>query len=207
MKSYPSIDSWKKSVKNESCHAFYKYDGSNLRWEWNPKKGFFKFGTRTQLFDHTSSPWNQAIPLFKSIEEDIVEVMLNYCGKKKPERLIAYTEFFGSSSFAGTHVLNEPKRLKLFDVEIYKQGILPAKDFVKLFSGKEYAAELIYQGNMNTEFIQKVRNNQLDTKLNEGVVCKGLDWMAKIKTIEYINKLKALKNLHQDVINDIKDQE
>src|SRR5208282_684728 len=103
MLSYPSIPSWKASVLGEPCIAFYKYDGSNLRFEWSPKKGWYKYGTRTQLFDQTAVPYNQAIPYFHDMmADDIVRQVVNDQGRK-PERIVAFTEFFGPSSFAGTH--------------------------------------------------------------------------------------------------------
>jgi hypothetical protein len=54
MEQYPSIEGSSKAPLGKPCIAFYKYDGSNLRWEWNPKKGWFKFGTRHELFDQSN---------------------------------------------------------------------------------------------------------------------------------------------------------
>ena len=42
---------------------------------------------------------------------------------------------------------------------------------------------------MSHEFIQDVRNGKCT--VYEGVVCKGDDWVAKIKTIEYLNRLRG----------------
>lgn len=47
MKAYPSITT--KIDFSKSFHLFDKLDGSNIRAEWSPKKGFYKFGSRTQL--------------------------------------------------------------------------------------------------------------------------------------------------------------
>ena len=84
----------------------------------------------------------------------------------------------------------------LFDVNVHKKGILDPKTFLKLF-GHLHIPELVYEGNLNEPFIQAVRENKLDIKLNEGVVCKGGSghnlWMAKIKTWEYLEKLKSRK--------------
>jgi hypothetical protein len=38
MQQYPSIDGSGKAPLGVPCIAFYKYDGSNLRWEWSPKQ-------------------------------------------------------------------------------------------------------------------------------------------------------------------------
>ncbi len=65
MKAYPSIPlSTDSRSIGEPCIGFYKYDGSNLRWEWSKKQGWHKFGTRTRLFGKDEEPYNQAIPLF-----------------------------------------------------------------------------------------------------------------------------------------------
>ena len=44
--------------------------------------------------------------------QTIVDAINHFHGRKV-ERITAFTEFFGPSSFAGTHVLEEPKELKL----------------------------------------------------------------------------------------------
>lgn len=37
----------------QHCIAFDKLDGSNLRFEWNKKQGWYKFGTRNRMFDRS----------------------------------------------------------------------------------------------------------------------------------------------------------
>jgi hypothetical protein len=106
-----------------------KYDGSNLRWEWSPKKGWNKFGTRRQLFDASTPLYNQAIPLFlDGMGDEIVYRTKQIV--KNPERITAFTEFFGPSSFAGQHVEDEEKELRLFDVFLFKKAFVPPKQFV-----------------------------------------------------------------------------
>ena len=63
MKAYPKIPG-SKNCPSDHCIAFEKYDGSNLRWEWSKKRGFYKFGTRRRLFDHTDTVFSEAIPIF-----------------------------------------------------------------------------------------------------------------------------------------------
>lgn len=193
MLQYPSIPSWKKSPIGKPCLAFYKYDGSNLRWEWTPKKGWYKFGTRTQLFNDKTPIYNEAIPLFLKefgIGDIVVEKIKHYMGKKKiPERIIAFTEFFGPSSFAGSHKEDEQKELKLIDISIYKQGFMNPKIFYDLFDEYDFCAELIYKGNMSSQFINQVIDGQFP--VYEGVVCKGSDWNSKIKTRQYLMRLKG----------------
>lgn len=54
MKQYPSINSSNgQSFKEFVADVFDKLDGSNLRFEWSKKQGWYKFGTRHRLFDNT----------------------------------------------------------------------------------------------------------------------------------------------------------
>ena len=48
MKQYPSISG---KLVNTKIYAFDKLDGSNIRGTWSKKRGFYKFGTRTQMLD------------------------------------------------------------------------------------------------------------------------------------------------------------
>ena len=188
MLSYPSIPGWKKSRLGEPCLAFYKYDGSNLRWEWTPKKEWHKFGTRNQLFDASAKPYGDAIPIFQEqLGPDIAKIVCD-ASKNKVERIIAFTEFFGPSSFAGYHDSEEKKQLVLIDVSVYKKGFIEPRQFRKMFGDKEWTAKVIYEGNMNSQFIEDVRHGAYP--VYEGVVCKGNDWVSKIKTFEYLNRLK-----------------
>lgn len=44
---------------------FDKIDDSNLHFEWNRKRGWHKFGTRTRLFNEADWQFGRAIPLFQ----------------------------------------------------------------------------------------------------------------------------------------------
>lgn len=190
MKTYPSILGCDKNTPNSKCIAFYKYDGSNLRWEWSKKRGWYKFGTRNRLFDSTDEIFGEAISIFQNTYANDIERIL--IDSFRTESAIAFTEFLGPSSFAGLHIKDEPKELILFDISIYKKGLLSPVEFIKEFKSIK-TAEVIYTGNLNQPFIQSVRENT-DGKLNEGVVCKGGEghklWMRKIKTNSYLEKLK-----------------
>lgn len=193
MKAYPSIPLSKDSRNiGEPCIGFYKYDGSNLRWEWSKKQGWHKFGTRTRLFGKDEEPYNQAIPLFLETMGDalISKVTANF----HVQDFIVYTEFFGESSFAGAHVLNEPKSLILLDVWIPRKSFILPKQFIKLFSNESWMPEVVYEGNLNQKLIKDVYEGKYN--LDEGMMCKGFDkrqqqWMAKIKTKTYLDKLKT----------------
>lgn len=207
MKSYPSIPSSRDRTIpiGQPCLGFMKYDGSNLRWEWSKKQGWHKFGTRNRLFGPEEAPYNQAIPIFLEHIGPIVEENIRHEFKGVQE-IVAFTEFMGPSSFAGSHVLEEPKALKLIDVSVYKKGIIPPRHFMKLFGKHDFAPELLYEGNFSRELIFGVRAGVYDRPVDvfggfnnipfEGMVCKGADhrgqvWMAKIKTDAYLNKLRA----------------
>lgn len=189
MEQYPTIEGSAKAPLGRPCIAFYKYDGSNLRWEWNPKKGWHKYGTRTQLFDYSDPLYSQAIPIFmeKFADEIVRRVKKEYPGM---QRITAFTEFFGDSSFAGKHELAEPKKLRLIDIYLFKKGMMPPKEFMNMFGHWEHTAQVIYTGNLNKEFIENVKNGLYP--VNEGVIAKGDNFRVKIKTKAYFNKLNEV---------------
>jgi hypothetical protein len=204
MLQYPSILGVKKVPLGNKCVAFYKYDGSNLRFEWSPKKGWNKFGSRTQIIDRNHNVFGSGIDIFMNEMADIITDRLKYYYPKQfknIDRITAFAEFFGENSFAGYHEEKDIKKLKLFDVFLFQKGFIEPDTFIDIFGDWEHCAEVVYKGNLNHELIEKVRYNTLDTPLFEGVICKGMNdkikfkkegsvWMTKIKTFEYINKLK-----------------
>lgn len=196
MKEYPSIEGPNGDF-GKPCIAFYKYDGSNLRFEWSPKKGWNKFGTRTRLFDKSDPVFGSAVDLFMATQaEDIERVIRDTKEFRNNERVTAYCEFFGPKSFAGIHDLeipNEPMELVLFDINLHKKGILSPREFVNRF-GHLKTAEVVYEGNFNQTLIDAVRNRTLPVW--EGVIAKGGSghdlWMRKIKSNDYLEKLRAV---------------
>ena len=190
MKDYPSIPGSNEAPIGEHCIAFYKYDGSNLRWEWTKKKGWHKFGTRNHLFDKTDPDFGQAIPIFlETIAPWIDDIIKQEF--RGIESVIAFTEFFGPSSFAGQHIQDEPKELRLFDIDPFKRCFVGPRDFVKLFGHLPFAAQVIYDGVLTEQFISDVRAGKYPVV--EGVVCKGGNkhnlWRVKVKTDAYKKKL------------------
>ena len=187
MEQYPSILGSAKAPLSKTCIAFNKYDGSNLRWEWTPKQGWAKFGTRRHLFDHTDAQFKEAIPLFfEDLADEIVRRTKDYT--KNPQRITAFTEYFGPNSFAGSHVESDPKELRLFDIFLFKRGFVPAKDFVKVYGDMPCAAEVLYRGNLNKQFIADVKTGKFP--VFEGVIAKGDGFMVKIKTDAYFERLR-----------------
>lgn len=194
MKEYWSIPHSAKAPR-EHCFAFYKHDGSNLRFEWHKKRKWNKQGTRHQLFDASHNVFGKAIGIFEEKYSEGIEKVLvdNYRGI---EEAVVFCEFEGPNSFAGIHEPDDKHDLILFDVNVHKKGIIDPKTFIKQFEHL-HIPKLVYEGNLNELFIQQVRHNKLEVELDEGVVCKGGSghklWMAKIKTLAYLEKLKTRK--------------
>lgn len=197
MIEYPSIIHYNKAPRKE-CIAFDKLDGSNIRIKWTHKKGFCLFGSRTQLIDQNHPFLGDAISYFKEhLEEKLWNIIDN--NFKNEQQLIFFGEAFGTKSFAGWHEENDPKKLVLFDILVGKKNrkfVLP-REFIQVCSGIVEIPRVVYQGNLNDSFINKVKTGEYD--LDEGVVCKGMErtgayrghvWMCKIKTNTYLEKLK-----------------
>jgi len=196
MKTYWSIPGPFKAP-NEQCIAFYKYDGSNLRFEWNPKKGWYKFGTRRRLFDRTDKEYGRAIDLFlERYGDSLPKVFTTNKEYKKREQIIAFCEFYGEESFAGYHNFEKPMEVTLIDVEVHKKGFVLPQQFVDDF-GHAGIAPVIYQGRFDNDFVESVVQNKYDLK--EGVVAKGSIegrspqhsfWMVKVKTRWWLDELR-----------------
>jgi hypothetical protein len=190
LETYPSIG---RNVTNEPIIAFDKLDGSNIRAEWSRKNGFTKFGTRTRLLDPNEKTFGEAIELFNNTHADILSEIFT---KAKMQKATAFLEFYGESSFAGFHNENESHKVSLFDIHVYKTGMLTAKEFLKLVEGKVEIPNILYQGKVNSDFVAKVKNSELEGMTFEGVVCKGgLDnrrrpIMFKVKSQAWLDKLK-----------------
>jgi hypothetical protein len=186
MKTYPSIQ---KSVGGDGLlHTFDKIDGSNLRFEWTRKRGWFKFGTRNRLFDESDPIFGEAIPLFRhTLAEQLERIFMSQGWQK----VVVFTEFWGTQSFAGIHEPNDPKFLTLIDVSPHQRGIIDPKEFIKLFG--EFGPKYFGQVAWNKLFIDQVRNGEMDLSF-EGVVGKALRnkqvVMFKTKTQAWIDKVK-----------------
>lgn len=176
-------------------YCFPKYDGSNIRVTWVPKKGFTKFGSRHCLLDEKSNDLGRkAIPLIKAEEEAITSI-LKPIGNKE---VTLFFEFFGSDSFAGSHNFNATDHeLKLIDASFFKQGFLNPNDFIKVFGDYDKVAPCIYHGKMNNTLIKQIEEGSLDGMAFEGVVCKTNrdrpncqePVMFKVKNKAWINRL------------------
>ena len=161
MKSYPSIKRFKRDPIK--LHTFDKQDGSNLRFEYSKKRGWYKFGTRKRLFDETDPVFGEAISLFFNTLADKLEK------KIKNNRLIVFGEFVGEKSFAGLHEKDDPKTIYVIDVAVYKKGLLPPEEFLDMFG--EFAPRYLGNISWNQDFIKQIKDSELDITF-EGVVGK-----------------------------------
>lgn len=192
MKSYRSIAQNKGEPGREfTAHVFDKLDGTNLHFEWSRKNGWRRFGTRARLLDKTHPIFGKAMDLFRStLGEDIAKIAT----AQGWQELVAFAEFWGDNSFAGRHNPDDTKRLTLFDVAPYKQGILGPEDFLRLFG---HLAIPKYLGihTWNAAFVQDVYEGKLSGVTFEGVVGKAGKShqlvMAKVKTRAWVEKVQA----------------
>ncbi len=213
MLQYHSILGSKQTPLGFSGEVFYKYDGSNIRFEFNHKTGWSKFGSRTQMIDEKTQLLGQSIALFReNIEETLNDILKQYLGKnyKNTDKITVFCEFFGPHSFAGYHDESDQFELKLFDIYLSKKGFIIPKDFIEITKNHSFAAKHLFSCNFNQELIEKVRKNECvgrDDKaisLDEGIIFKGVAreinkhgnhvWMSKIKTQDYLDKLKSKFN-------------
>jgi hypothetical protein len=199
MKSYPRIQYFNQGLFGEDIYAFDKLDGSNIRAEWNPKRGWYKFGTRNTMIDERDLQFGEAITLFlNKYGDSLPKVFRTNKSYKRIESFVVFAEYVGEQSFAGRHVTSDPKDIILFDVNQYKHGFVTPKNFVEDF-GHLHIPDVIYKGPYTMDFVQTIRDNQHNLK--EGVIVKGVlktknqkdeVWMVKVKTKEWLQKVKEL---------------
>lgn len=192
MKSYPSTIRIPDGGNGKDYYSFAKYDGSCTRWEYSRKQGWYKFGTRTRLFDSGDPLFGPAIPLFmETLAEPLAEIIYN----NKWISIVAFCEYYGEKSLAGRHQENDPKFLTLFDISIYRHGMLGPKEFLKHCKYLNIANFLGVK-KWNKEFVDSVRNSTLDGCSFEGVVGKSGDYdnlsLVKCKTNKWLTAIKEL---------------
>lgn len=191
MKAYPSIE------YAAECRlpivAFDKLDGSNVRAEWSKKRGFHKFGTRHRLVDVGDPTFGKVPGLIETKYGQSLGRALFHAGF---ERAVCFFEFWGLSSFAGSHDLSETQTVTLFDVAPFNKGILSPDDFLTLVGQLDHPA-VLYRGPVTSEFIEQVRDGTLPGMTFEGVVCKTandkrtkMPLMFKQKSRAWLDKLR-----------------
>jgi hypothetical protein len=206
MKEYPSIPAAADLLARPDAYlgrpfvAFDKLDGSNIRAEWDRKKGWHRFGSRRRLLDASQPLLGRAIGLILGGYGDgLAKVFTDHPALQRPPEATAYFEFLGPHSFAGMHdpadlgvPANGPFRVVLIDLNLHRRGFVSADEFVERF-GHLGIPRVAHRGELTREFIADVRADKFGT--SEGVVCKGGEghrrWLAKVKTDAYLQRLRA----------------
>ena len=199
MKTYPSVQYYKNAILGSQIIAFDKLDGQNIRCEWSKNKGWYKFGTRTSMFDESNEQFGKAIPLFREkYSEGLEEIFRKNKNYRNTKNFVVFCEYVGENSFAGRHVIEDEKDIILFDVapgDYTNNSFIEPKEFVKEFRNLGIP-KIIYQGPLTEDFINSVRENKYNLK--EGVMCKGVNpggarevWIVKIKTNAWLQRLKT----------------
>lgn len=190
MKTYPSIP--RGCIQHFRAHIFDKVDGSSTRFEWTKKRGWFKYGTRTRLFDESDPIFGSAMALFHN---GLAGPIADIAKVQRWDKVVAFAEFFGPHSFAGVHLQEDPKFLALFDVSPLRKGILPPAEFLKLFGHLEIT-KFLGIVDWNNDYVARVRRNEVEGVTFEGAVAKGMVnkelIMEKAKTQSWIDKVFAL---------------
>jgi hypothetical protein len=195
MKHYSSIDYWDKGPFGEDCIAFNKIDGSSMVFEWSIKQGFYKFGTRNIMIDRNDRNFGEGIDIFiNKYGDDLIRVF-----RDKYPRMVnisVFGEYFGENSFAGQHETSDKKDICIFDVSLYKRGIISPYEFVQNFGHLEIP-KVIYEGKYDMDFINNIRSDVYG--LGEGVVAKGVTktrkggdqlWSTKVKTDQWLKTVR-----------------
>lgn len=189
MKSYPSIP---RDFIEFEAHVFDKIDGSNLRFEWKRKGGWYKYGTRQRLFDQTDPVFGSAIELFHTT---LAQQLSDIFKRERYDSAVAFCEFWGENSFAGLHEPQDKKHLTLFDIAPHKEGILGPREFIKLY-GHLDIPRFLGKLNWTRGFVERVRSGEVEGITFEGVVGKAKSArhdliMCKAKTKAWVDAVTA----------------
>ena len=196
MKQYDTIDyygeHWGLPVV-----AFDKLDGSNIRVEFSQKRGFYKFGTRKMMIDRNSDPFGIAVDLFLNKYNESLSKIFKTKEYRNTLAFVCFAELVGTKSAFGMHDFqNDQFDIVLFDVDQYKKGFVPPKQFIKDF-GDAGIPRIVYEGNLSMDLVNSVKRNEFG--LSEGVIAKGLIktkkgvpqiYSCKIKTDDWFERLK-----------------
>jgi hypothetical protein len=196
MKQYPPIPGSTGTEFREipDAYVFDKLDGSNLRFEWSRKRGWYKFGTRHRMFDGSDPQFGPALPLFM---ETLADGCADVAKGERWESAVFFAEYHGPNSFAGFHPdPPELMHLDLIDVSPHRHGILPPREFLDLFEHLPHAA-FLGRFNWTRGFVERVWRGELEGVTLEGVIGKSGGGrshdlvMAKAKTKAWIEMIHA----------------
>lgn len=197
MKSYDEISYYGKNW-GLPVIAFDKLDGSNLRFEYSKKRGFYKFGTRNMIIDRNHEQFGFAVDLFmEKYSESLTKIFNTSKQYRNALSFVCFAEVYGEKSEFGWHDYGNDKfDVTLFDVNVYKKGLVEPKQFVDDF-GHTGIPNIIYQGNLNMDLVNQIKQNEFG--LREGVICKGKIpnvkephslFYCKIKTNDWFERLR-----------------
>lgn len=197
MKQYNTIDYYGEHW-GLPVYAFDKLDGSNIRVEYSHKRGFYKFGTRKMMIDHTSEDFGFVPELFLNKYNESLSRIFKGKEYRNTLSFVCFAELVGTRSAFGMHdFANDKFDIILFDVDQYKKGFVPPKQFVKDF-GEVGIPRVVYEGNLNMDLVAAVKRN--DFELTEGIIAKGLIktkkgvpqlYYCKIKTNDWFDRLRT----------------
>jgi hypothetical protein len=189
MKQYPSISATGHPVA--LMHVFDKLDGSNLRFEWDQKHGWHKFGTRKLMLDDSHPVFGGAIAQFLNTLAGPLELIAR---RQAWSNFTAFCEYYGEHSLAGRHNIADIKHLALLDVHIFKRGLLDPRDCLDYFAGL-HTPRYLGEYRWDEAFVRAVRQGDLAGVSGEGVVGKSgaghQRRMRKAKTQAWIDQIGA----------------
>lgn len=196
MKQYDTIpyygDHWGARVL-----AFDKLDGSNLRFEYSRKRGFYKFGTRNCMIDASHEQFGAAVGVFLEKYADGVAAVMGSKAYRDALSCVCFAEWVGARSAFGQHVPGDSMDAVLFDVSVHKRGLVHPRTFVDDF-GHLGVPRVVYDGPLSEHLVTRVKVNEFG--LSEGVICKGVVstrkdrralYYCKIKTNEWFARLRS----------------
>ena len=174
-------------------YGFDKLDGSLIRAEWSPKKGLYKFGRKNALLDHTN-------PVLLEAPEIILgdfEVLDEKFREEKFKHVVAFFEFLGENSFAGSHKIEE-HRCTLIDLAVNKRGLVDPEDFLHITKYIENVVPLVWEGQVTERLLSDIRDGSFKGITSEGAVFKRNNrsrrWMFKAKSSAWYRDLKEKCN-------------
>jgi hypothetical protein len=208
--TYPAIEGPTFAFLNAPCVAFQKYDGSNLRFFWDQKRGWYSTGTRYRWFKAVTPMFGPAVAMFqRHYARGIIETLRRFKEYRGVTELVAFCEFFGPTTFSGLHREDDPKQIVLFDIYLPGRGFVLPKDFLAHF-GHLSIARVIYEGAFTRSFIADIQAGKYP--VTEGVVAKGVHarrqrkgkaeqevWMAKVKTRTWLEELARRAGESEDL--------
>ena len=207
MKSYPSIElalpyqTKLSEIPHRKFILFDKIDGSNIRVEWNPDRGFYKFGTRKAMLGEDHPLLGSAVQLIRAKYETAIQDVMALKSSRylQPHKgLVLFFEFWGPKSFAGWHDATDQHHVTLLDVAAHGMPLLGPQEFLDTFGfldtpkvlGRQYLTE---------ELVLAVRGGTLEGMGLEGIVAKSEPdkkqlgpLLVKIKRQDWIDRVKSI---------------